>query len=150
MPPGRPSKGRSAAGLDISPSGRDTPVAEMSAPLLIRIWLGLGWGLVLVVIYLSLTPNPPAADISQFDKVGHLSAYASLMAWWSQIDRHHCRLALMFVLLGLALEIAQSLTDYRQGDILDMAANTLGVGLGWLLTRLWPGWLGAFERKFVA
>ncbi len=114
------------------------------------LWLSLGWGLALAVVYLSLTPNPPSAEFSQSDKLGHLLAYASLMGWWSQIDRRHCRLALMFVLLGLALEIAQSLTDHRQGDILDMAANSVGVGLGWGVTRLWPNWLYSLDRGLAA
>lgn len=115
-----------------------------------ELWLTLGWVLVLAVIYLSLTPKPPSPDISQIDKAGHLLAYAALMGWWSQIERRHCRLALLFVLMGLALEIAQSFTDYRQGDVFDMAANTLGVGLGWLSVRLAPDWLRRLDRGLAA
>ncbi len=113
------------------------------------LWLALGWGLVLAVIYLSLTPKPPSPDISQIDKVGHFLAYASLMGWWSQIDTRHCRLALLFVLMGLAMEIAQSFSDSRVGDVFDMAANCVGVGLGWLATRIKPNWLGWIERRLA-
>lgn len=114
------------------------------------VWLGLGWGLIVAVVYLSLTPKPPSVDISQIDKVGHLLAYATLMGWWSQLDTRHCRLALLFVLMGLAMEIAQGLTDSRQGDVLDMAANSLGVGIGWLASRLRPDWLHLLDRKLAA
>lgn len=114
------------------------------------LWLTLGWVLVLAVIYLSLTPKPPSPDISQIDKVGHLLAYAALMGWWSQIDSRHCRLALLFVLMGLSMEIAQSFTDHRQGDVFDMVANTLGVGLGWLSVRLAPNWLRRIDRGLAA
>jgi len=112
--------------------------------------LTLGWGLVLTVITLSLTPKPPSPDISQIDKVGHFLAYATLMGWWSQLDTRHCRLALLFVLMGLSMEIAQSFTDARQGDVFDMAANTLGVGLGWLSARLAPNWLRGIDGRLAA
>jgi VanZ family protein len=92
----------------------------------------LGWSLILVVVYLSLTPQPPPTTFSFGDKLGHVAAYAALMACWLRIDRRPERLALLFVLMGLALEILQSLSGFRHGDIFDMAANSLGVGLGWL------------------
>ncbi|PIV89210.1 MAG: VanZ family protein [Hydrogenophilales bacterium CG17_big_fil_post_rev_8_21_14_2_50_63_12] len=116
-----------------------------------NVWLSLGWSLVLGVIYLSLTPNPPSTDAVYFgDKIGHFLAYATLMSWWSQLDSRHCRIALLFVLMGLALEIAQSFTDYRQGDLFDMAANSLGVGMGWLSTWLKPDWLHGVDRRLAA
>ena len=115
------------------------------------LWLSLGWGLVLAVVYLSLTPKPPAIDIVSFgDKIGHFLAYAVLMGWWSQLDSRHCRLALAFLLMGLALEVAQSFTDYRQGDVFDMAANSAGVGMGWLSTWLKPDWLRSLDRRLAA
>lgn len=115
-----------------------------------NVWLTLGWGLVLTVIYLSLTPKPPSIDVSFGDKIGHFLAYATLMGWWSQLDTRHCRLALLFVLMGLSMEIAQSFTDYRQGDLFDMAANTIGVGLGWVSARLKPDWLRWIDRRLAA
>jgi VanZ family protein len=114
------------------------------------VWLGLGWGLVVAVVYLSLTPQPPSPEMSQIDTVGHVRAYATLMGWWSQLDTRHCRLALLFVLMGLVMEIAQGLTDTRQGDVLDMAANSLGVGIGWLTSRLRPDWLRLLDRRLAA
>jgi len=116
-----------------------------------NVWLALGWGLILVVVYLSLTPKPPSLDFVSFgDKIGHCLAYAALMGWWSQLDSRHCRLALLFVLLGLAMEIAQSFTDYRTADVFDMAADCVGVGLGWLTTRLLPDWLRRLDRGLAA
>jgi VanZ family protein len=115
-----------------------------------RTWITLGWLLVLAVVYLSLTPEPPPSTLIISDKIGHFAAYASLMAWWYQIDRNAYRLALIFVLMGLTLEILQSLGGSRQGDIFDMAANTAGVGIGWIAarftTRLAPAW---FVRKLA-
>lgn len=74
------------------------------------------------------------------DKFGHLAAYGVLMAWWHQIDRNAWRLALLFIVMGLLLEILQSLSGFRQGDIFDLAANTCGVLLGWLLARFGLRW----------
>lgn len=106
-----------------------------------RTWIILGWLLVLLVIYLSLTPKPPPTGMNFGDKIGHFAAYASLMFWWHRIDGNGYRLALVFILMGLALEIMQSLSGYRQGDIFDMAANTGGVAIGWLAARFTPVWL---------
>ncbi len=104
------------------------------------VWIVFGWILVLMVTYLSLTPKPPESPVEFGDKIGHLIAYATLMGWWHQIERNACRLALAFILMGLALEILQSLGGIRQGDIFDMAANSLGVGLGWFAARFMLGW----------
>ncbi len=114
-----------------------------------RAWLGIGWLLVLAVIYLSLVPNPPQPDFTDSDKLGHLLAYAGLMGWWHQLDRNAYRPALLFVLMGLILEILQSFTDYRQGDLLDLAADALGVGLGWLSGRLAPAWLIRLDQRLA-
>ena len=69
------------------------------------------------------------------------------MGWWIQLARDPWRLALMLVLLGLGIELLQNQTDYRQGDIFDMAANTLGVGLGGLLGMLMPHWRARLEGR---
>lgn len=113
------------------------------------LWRFLGWALVLTVIYLSLTPKPPSTDLQFGDKIGHVAAYAALMGWWLQIHRRPERLALIFVLMGLALELLQSLGGARTGDVFDMAANSLGVGLGWLSARLMPDWLARLDRKLA-
>lgn len=123
----------------------------MAEPVFSRplLWRLLGWALVLTVIYLSLTPQPPPTVMTFGDKVGHLAAYASLMGWWMQIHRRPERLALLFVLMGLGLEILQSLSGFRTGDIFDMAANTIGVGTGWLSARLLPDWLARLDRMLA-
>jgi VanZ family protein len=123
----------------------------MSEPVLSRprLWRFLGWFLVLVVVYLSLTPRPPPSNIELGDKIGHLAAYAGLMGWWLQIHRRPERLALLFVLMGLVLEVLQSLSGFRNGDVFDMAANTLGVGLGWLTALLLPNWLAQLDRMLA-
>jgi len=98
-------------------------------------WLALGWLLVAAVIYLSLTPHPIEIDIAQGDKLGHILAYMTLMAWFAQLYRRglHGWWGLGFVALGVALEYAQGWTGYRTFDFYDMLADGTGVAAGWLL-----------------
>jgi VanZ family protein len=99
------------------------------------LWLAIGWLLVAVVVYLSLTPTPPEIDVPKGDKVGHVLAYAVLMFWFVQIyerTRSRVLFALGFVLLGIALEFLQGFTETRQFEIADMIADATGVALGWM------------------
>ncbi len=115
-----------------------------------RVWVTLGWLLVLMVATLSLVPLPQPTTLTAQDKLNHLLAYATLMAWWAPLARDACRPALALLLLGLTLELLQARSGYREGDIHDMAANALGVGLGALFARLLPDWMARCERAALA
>ena len=100
-----------------------------------KLWLALGWLLVLAVVYLSLTPHPPEIPVEQGDKLSHVMAYAAQMLWFAQIypaRRARTAWALAFVALGVGLEFAQLFTDYRTFDVADMTADALGVAAGWI------------------
>ena len=110
------------------------------------VWLTLGWGLVVTIVWLSLTPSPPKVDFEQSDKVGHFLAYGSLMLWFSQLYialRTRLAYAAGFASIGVALEFIQGWTGYRTFDVFDMLASGTGVALGWaaalILPRLLPG-----------
>lgn len=114
-------------------------------------WLCVGWAMVLLVIYFSLTANPPQVPKFQFsDKLEHLLAYFILMGWFGQLYpalSQQIISALSFVLMGILLEFIQGWSGYRMFDLLDMMANASGVLLGWWLTRRWcAGWLQQFDR----
>ncbi|MEW6677543.1 MAG: VanZ family protein [Pseudomonadota bacterium] len=113
------------------------------------LWLICGWLLVAAVVYLSLTGNPPDTGIRSGDKLGHLLAYLSLMAWWGQLSSRHGRLLVVFIAMGALLEGLQSLTPVRQPGLLDMAANASGALLGWMASRRWPAWLPALESRLI-
>ena len=115
------------------------------------LWLGLGWAFVVLVIYLSLNTDPIDAGRVEGVKVGHFIAYAWLMLWFSQIYRSmtaRAALAMGFTFMGVALEYAQGMTEYRTFAYSDMGDNALGVGTGFAL-----GWtalgniLAAVETK---
>ena len=115
-----------------------------------RLWLSLGWILVLSVIYLSVTPAPIEIPVAEGDKFGHLLAYATLMVWFANLyGNWNSRMvfAICFVAMGIALEFIQGWTGYRTFDIMDMAANASGVFAGWTLAPpRTPNFLRCIER----
>ena len=120
-----------------------------------NLWLVLGWLLVIVIIYLSLSPKPPDIDLGfdWQDKPKHLLAYFTLMAWFSQLyQRKLTRLsyALGFVMLGVGLEYLQGLSRVRMFDYDDMLANALGVLVAWFAVRgKFEQLLLVFEKRFL-
>ena len=98
------------------------------------IGLGLGWGWAATIVWLSLTPSPPQVDVQFGDKLGHFGAYGLLMLWFSFLYprlRVQALYAISFIAMGIGLEFWQGWLGYRTYDLMDMAANTIGVLLGW-------------------
>ena len=105
----------------------------------IRLWLAIGFLLVGVVCFLTLTPSPPDMDdFPEGDKIGHFAAYSAMMLWFGLIylrGKRYMRVGLAFIVMGVALELIQGMLDYRSFSYLDMGANACGVMIGWLLAR---------------
>ncbi len=98
------------------------------------LWLALGWILLLLVIYLSLTPDPLTLPTHHGDKFSHAFAYFVLMSWFANLYgrlSHRAGLAAGFIALGVLLEFLQLWTGYRSFDVTDMEAGALGVAAGW-------------------
>lgn len=116
------------------------------------LWLALGYTLVAIIVFLSLAPNLPSADIEQGDKLAHCLAYGTLMFWFCQIyASRSSRIAhaLAFAAMSVVLEFAQGMTDYRTFDVVDMLANTAGVALGWAAAQaVRISLLAKFESRF--
>ena len=120
----------------------------------------MGWLLVVVVIYLSLTPGRLPLDALTDDEImhrltygiGHVLAYGTLMLWFLQLYPVSQRpiIALCLVALGGLLEILQAFIPERDADYLDVLANGTGIVLGWVLgrTRL-ARTLGTLENALV-
>ncbi len=124
----------------------------MSTHKLRKLWLFTGWLLVALVVYVSLIPALPFIDITAGDKVAHVFAYATLTLWFLQLypaDRR-TMLVIDFLVMGIALEFLQGLTASRSFEYADIAANTGGVVLGWLLakTRL-SNTLHVIEKQLI-
>jgi len=95
------------------------------------IWLSIGFGLVALVIYLSVAGfYMPQTPFKVGDKLNHLLAYGVLMGWFGQLFlrwRHRCFIAIALVLLGVGMEFVQGTMAHRTFEWLDASANTLGV-----------------------
>ena len=92
--------------------------------------------MIIAVVIASLIPDPLNTEIKQGDKLAHLLAYGSLMFWFGMLAasaRARFGWAIAFAALGVGLEYAQGLTGYRTFDVIDMAANTAGVVIGWVV-----------------
>ena len=120
-----------------------------------KLWLAIGYALVLFVVYLSVTSNPPEMKLGfKFqDKLFHALAYFSLMFWFAQIyhvKQKRLLFALLFVALGILMEGVQSLDTKRYAEFNDAVANTVGVAIGILLTkRSLKNLLIQFEKRFL-
>jgi VanZ family protein len=103
------------------------------------LWLLIGYGLIALVVYLSVTSNPIRihTGIPYQDKLFHMLAYFTVTGWFVQLIASRRQLlgwAIVFVLMGLMLEYIQSFEPRRQAEFADMAANTIGVTLGYALS----------------
>jgi len=94
-----------------------------------------------LVLYLSLMPTPPKAlDFAFSDKFEHLFAYSMMMGWFAQlyvVKSRQVFIAIALCLMGITVEFIQGWSGYRFFDVADMAANSLGVLLGWWLSNRW-------------
>ena len=104
-------------------------------------WLGFGWLLIGLVIFLSLSPDPEEIiEFAYSDKIKHLFAYGVLMGWFAQLypsNKWQLTWALFFSLLGVAMEFTQGWSGMRVFDYADMLANGCGVFLAWWLVKNW-------------
>ena len=104
-----------------------------------RAWLVGGWLLVFLVICLSLVPlTPQPVSFAYADKLEHGLAYGLLSLWFCQVHvsvRSRRFAVAALIGLGAGLEFLQEGTGYRTFDVWDMAANSIGALLGFLLVR---------------
>ena len=103
------------------------------------LWLAIGYALIILVLFLSLTSNPVDTGLNfpYEDKLYHALAYFTLMFWFSQLyhDRFQLNMiAVVFILMGLSLEYLQSFDPKRFAELGDMVANTAGVALGFFMS----------------
>ncbi len=133
------------------------PEPSHSTTNLRRLWLLGGIGILLLLWVLSLIPQPPTFGVQNEDKVYHVIAYSGTMWWWGQYWprlNQRLRLAIVFALMGVAVEFVQGWTGWRTFDTQDMMANGIGVLLGWALVQSPAGSLlsrldGALLRRKV-
>ncbi len=119
-----------------------------------RAWLAVGWLMLAVVLWGTLTPEPPQLEppIPQFDKLEHFSAFMVLSAWfvaampgrkWTLI------LAAAFIGLGGAIELIQGWTGFRDAEWMDWVSDSVGVVVGvWLAAPWFAHLLSHLTRRY--
>lgn len=111
----------------------------MSPALLRRAWLAAIVVLAGAIVAASLAPQLPESVDTFSDKAWHFLAYLALALAGSAITTPErlWRTMLRSFLLGAALELAQgALTATRIPDWSDLAANSAGIAVAWLIA----GW----------
>ena len=114
------------------------PYTPLGTSSMRRVWLLGGIGILLMLWVLSLIPQPPTFGVRNEDKFFHVIAYGGTMWWWGQYWprlRHRFQLAIVFTLMGVAIEFVQGWTGWRTFDTHDMIANGIGVLLGWVVVQ---------------
>ena len=101
------------------------------------IWWRLAfWLAALVVCVTSLSPTDklPSALFAVSDKAEHVFAYAilALLGWWAY-PRRQLVMMVGLVVFGGAIEIIQSASGLRTGDLIDWLADAIGVAIGMLV-----------------
>jgi hypothetical protein len=103
-----------------------------------RLWLALGWMLILLVVIFSLWPKPHRhGGFSSSANLWHAAAYMILMLWFANmynLPRQKVWLSAAFIAMGVSLECIQGISGFRTFQSVDILANGIGVLLGWALT----------------
>ncbi len=113
-----------------------------------RLWLSGGIVMLLVITVVCLLPSTELPGTGLSDKTEHFLAFGALAFWFGSIvvRRDLPWVALAAIAFGGLIELAQSSMGWgRQGDLLDLVADSIGVAIGVLLV-LTP--LGCWARWF--
>ena len=127
----------------------------------LRFWRIAGMALLLLVLASALMPAVwfwgdragSLAWLRNSDKVLHAGTFMLLAAWFSGQYRRpsYLRVAAALLVFGLFIEFCQFLVGYRQADWLDMAANTVGIILGFAVALAGlGGWSQRLEDWYLA
>ena len=114
------------------------------------LWIAGALLIAAAIVVGSLLPGPVVESTASWDKLQHTVAYLVLSLWLiGMVGRQgYVRAAAAAFLLGVAVEVAQALlTETRQGDLLDLAANGTGALLALAAAYLGlGGWAQRAER----
>jgi VanZ family protein len=118
-----------------------------------KVWLGLGWLMLLASFLAMVAPSIPFEGASNIDKVQHVVCFLVLTVWFCGLqDRRRCwAIGGWLLAYGVGTEVVQGFLSYRTASLGDLAADSLGVavGLGLALTGA-DRWCVFLERKLLS
>lgn len=97
------------------------------------------WACLLAVVVLSLSPvqHLPPQVFSLWDKAQHAGGFVVLTLLGLCAYPHRAMALLVAMLaLGVGIEVAQSATGWRYGDVADWLADAVGVAAAYTVWRL--------------
>lgn len=102
-------------------------------------WKVAFWLLVALTVVMSLVPGEQVPQTLVFwDKAQHALGFAALaVLGWMAYPSAVPRVLVGLLLLGVAIECAQAMTTWRQGDWMDWLADATGIALGTSAMVLW-------------
>ncbi len=115
-------------GSVLNPETSPQPITSHKSQF--TIYLTIGWLLVALIIYGSLSPAPITQDAGIGDKWQHFLAYFITMTWFAQLYGNSRKLlaqGIFLIALAIALEFAQKAGGDRTFETLDMLTSTAGV-----------------------
>ena len=117
-----------------------------------RTWLLAGLVLMVLGLFSALLPMPAAVEATVDDKILHGAVFLVFTVWFGGVFDRRFVPAIVVCLsaYGLLIELLQSLTASRQGDVLDLVADVAGVLLGWALSAAGLSrWCATLESWFA-
>ena len=113
--------------------------------------LSIGWLLVIAAIIVCLLPAKELPNTGIGDKWEHFVCYAVLTSFFAGLypRASYWKIALAFVGMGIGIEFAQGAMNLgRQPDVNDAIANSIGVGIGLVLSLAglgrWAQWIDSW------
>ena len=112
-------------------------------------WIAASLLLLALVVWASLMPGPDVPGPPNFDKLEHTSTYALLAVWFTGLvpRNRYAAIAAALVGFGVLMEfLQQGMQLGRQADVVDVAANAVGIGAG-IVIAVWRtgGWAPKVE-----
>jgi VanZ family protein len=79
----------------------------------------------------------PAITLDIWDKAQHATGFCALavLGLWAY-PKHFARVCIGLLLFGVAIEVAQSASGWRTGDLFDWVADAVGIALAAMGARL--------------
>lgn len=93
----------------------------------------------MLVLFLVPVPRSPITTARRLDKLVHFGLFLGFAVLY-RLDRRagFIRVVLVSALFAGAVELAQELTGYRSGELMDFVAGTVGALVGAALTLALP------------
>ncbi|MCU0943710.1 MAG: VanZ family protein [Hydrogenophaga sp.] len=112
------------------------PLFSTQTLLRLAFWLSLAAITVASLVPVVMLP-PQALDL--WDKAQHALGFGwlALLGLWAY-PRHVLAVVVGLLVWGAAIEVMQSATGWRYGDVIDWIADAVGVLAAWAVWRLVP------------